>query len=61
MQKCNFTCCFVVVKPCSLALREERILKMSENIVMKTVPGYDAEEATRGWRKLRNEEMHDLY
>lgn len=51
----------MVLKPCSLALREELILKMFENIVMKTVAGYDAEEATRGWRKLRNEEMHDLY
>jgi hypothetical protein len=34
---------------------------VSENKVLKTKFGPKGEEVTRGWRKLHNEELHNLY
>ena len=45
----------------SLILREERRLRMSENRVLRRVFGPRRDEVTGEWRKLRNEELSDLY
>ena len=45
----------------SLTLREERRLMVFENRVLKRVFGPRRDEVTGEWRKLHNEELHDLY
>jgi len=45
----------------SLALREERRLRMFENRVLRRVFGPKRDEVTGEWRKLRNEELRDFY
>ena len=45
----------------SLTLREERRLRVFENRVLRRVFGPKRDEVTREWRKLRNEELNDLY
>jgi len=45
----------------SLILREERRLRVFENRVLRRVFGPKRDEVTGEWRKLRNEELNDLY
>jgi hypothetical protein len=45
----------------SLTLREEHKLRVFENRVLKKIFGPNRDEATGGWRKLHNEELHNLY
>jgi hypothetical protein len=45
----------------SLALREEHRLGVFENSVLRRIFGPKRDEATGEWRKLHNEELHDLY
>jgi hypothetical protein len=45
----------------SLTLREERRLRMFENRVLRRIFGLKRDEVTGGWRKLYNEELHNLY
>ena len=45
----------------SLTLREERRLRVFENRVLWRVFGPKRDELTGEWRKLRNEELNDLY
>jgi hypothetical protein len=42
-------------------LREEHILKAFENRVLRRIFGLKMEEVVGGWRRLRNEELHNLY
>jgi hypothetical protein len=42
-------------------LREERRLKVFENRVLRGIFGSKRDEVTGEWRKLHNEEIHDLY
>jgi hypothetical protein len=42
-------------------LREERRLRVFENKVLRKIFGPRRDEVTGGWRKLHNEELHDLY
>jgi hypothetical protein len=44
----------------SLTLREEHRLRVFENRVLRTF-GPKRDEVTGGWRKLHNEELHNLY
>jgi hypothetical protein len=47
-----------------LTLKEEhrlRRLRMSENRVLRRIFGPKREEAVGGWRRLHNEELHNLY
>ena len=44
----------------SLTLREERKLRVFENIVMRGIFG-PRDEVTGEWRRLHNEELNDLY
>jgi len=45
----------------SLTLREERRLRVFENRVLRRIFGPKRDEVTGEWRKLRNEELNDLY
>jgi len=54
----------VVLNGCetwSLTLREERRLRVFENKVLRRVFGTKRDEVTGEWRKLKNEELNDLY
>jgi hypothetical protein len=43
------------------ALREEHRLRVFENRVLRRIFGPKRDEVTGEWRKLHNEELHDLY
>jgi hypothetical protein len=45
----------------SLTLREERRLRVFENRVFRSVFRPKRDEGTGEWRKLHNQELHDLY
>jgi hypothetical protein len=45
----------------SLILREEYRLRVFENRVLKIIFGPKKDEVIGGWRKLHNEELHNLY
>jgi hypothetical protein len=45
----------------SLALREERRLRVFENRVLRRIFGLKSNEVTGEWKKLHNEELNDLY
>ena len=42
-------------------MREERRLRVPENMVLRRVFGSRRDEVTGEWRKLHNEELSDLY
>jgi len=42
-------------------LREERKLRVFENMVLRRIFGPRRDEVTGKWRKLHNEELNDLY
>jgi hypothetical protein len=44
----------------SLILREEQRLRVFEKKVLKRMFGPERDEVTGGWRKLHNEELHNL-
>jgi hypothetical protein len=46
---------------CSLTSREDRRLKMFENRGLRRIFGLKKDKVTGGWRKLHNEELHNLY
>jgi hypothetical protein len=45
----------------SLTLREERVLGVFENRVLRRIFGSKRDEITGEWRRLHNEELNDLY
>jgi hypothetical protein len=46
----------------SVTLREEHRLRVFENRVLRGMFGHEGREAMEGdWRKLHDEELHDLY
>jgi hypothetical protein len=45
----------------SLTLREEHRLEVFEKRVLRRMLGTKRDEVTDGWRKLHNEELHNLY
>jgi hypothetical protein len=44
----------------SVTLREEHRLRVNENGVLRRIFGPKREEVAGGWRRLHNEELHDL-
>jgi hypothetical protein len=46
-----------------MTLREERTLRVFENRVLRKIfgPKRERDEVIGGWRKLHNEELHNLY
>jgi hypothetical protein len=54
----------VIVDGCetwSLTLRQEHRLRVFENRVLRGIFGPKRDETTEDWRKLQNEELHNLY
>jgi hypothetical protein len=45
----------------SLKLREKHRLRMFENRMLRRIFGPKRDEVTGEWRRLHNEELHDLY
>ena len=45
----------------SLTLREERKLRVFENMVLRRIFGPGRDELTGEWMKLHSEELNDLY
>ena len=45
----------------SLTLREERKLRVIENMVLRRIFGPRRDEVTGEWRRLHDEELNDLY
>ena len=45
----------------SLTLREERKLKMFQNMVLRRLFGPRRDEVAGEWRRMHNEELNDLY
>jgi hypothetical protein len=45
----------------SLTLKEEHILRVFENRVLRRIFGPKAEEVAGGWKRLHNEELYNLY
>jgi hypothetical protein len=45
----------------SLALRRGHILRVFENRVLRRIFGPKWEEVVRGWRRVHNEELHNMY
>jgi hypothetical protein len=52
---------YTSVNPRLLTLREEHRLRVFENRVLRRIFGPKRDEATGGWRKLHNEDLHNLY
>ena len=44
-----------------MTLREERQLRVFENMVLRRIFGPRRDEVTGEWRRLHNEELNDLY
>jgi hypothetical protein len=42
-------------------MREQHRLRVFENLVLRRIFGLKRDEMTGEWRKLRNEELRDLY
>ena len=67
MDSVTFFVCFsftVVLYGCetwSSTLREERNLRVFENMVLRRIFGPRTNEVTGEWRRLHNEELNDLY
>jgi hypothetical protein len=45
----------------SLILTKEHRLRVFENRVLRSIFGLKRDEVAGGWRKLHNEELHNLY
>jgi len=45
----------------SLTLREERKLRVFQNMVLRRIFGHRRDDVTGEWRRLLNEELNDLY
>jgi len=45
----------------SLTLREEGTLRVCQNRELRKIFGLKRDEGTEDWRKLRNEELNELY
>jgi hypothetical protein len=45
----------------SLTLRDEQILRVFENRVLRRIFGPKRDETTGEWRRLHNKELNDLY
>jgi hypothetical protein len=59
--KTNFACGSVWRETWSLTLREEYRLRLFQNRLLGRILGLMRNEVMGGWRKLLNEELHDLY
>jgi hypothetical protein len=69
VQKIKISTCRTIILPLglyggealSLTLREKYRLRLIENTVLRKIFGPKRDEVTGGWRKLFNDELHNLY
>ena len=61
IQNYNFAFCLYGCETWSLTLREERRLRVFENMVLRRIFGLRKDKVTGDWRRLHNEELNDLY
>jgi len=62
MQRYNFAGVFLYgCETWSLTFREKHMLNLFENRVLRTAFGSKRDEVTGHWKRLHNEELHDLY
>jgi hypothetical protein len=61
IQNYNFTFVLYGYETWSLTLRVELRLRVFENRVLKIIFGPKREEVAGGWRRLHNEELHNVY
>ena len=59
--KLNYVDCEACIHVWTFTLREERRLRVFENRVLRRIFGPKRDEVTKQWRKLRNEELKDLF
>jgi len=54
---------FYDCEPWPLVLREEqrRRLRLLENTMLRKILGSEGKNVTSGWRKISEEDLHDLY
>ena len=57
----NYTGYYPLSEAWLLTLREERKLRVFENMVLRRIFGPRRDEVTGEWRRLHNEELSDLY
>ena len=57
----SFACSLYRCETWSFTLKNEYGLKMFENMIVRKVFGPKRDEITGEWRRLHNEELHDLY
>jgi hypothetical protein len=57
----NFTYFLYGFEALCLTLREEHRLRVFENRVLRRIFGPKRKEVAGGWRRLHNEELHNLY
>jgi hypothetical protein len=50
-----------ILETWSLTFREEHRLRVFENRVLRKIYGLKREEVRGYWRKMHNEELHNLY
>ena len=50
----------IIIENWSLTLREDRKLRVFENMVLRRIFGPRRDEVTGEWRRLHNEELNDL-
>jgi len=56
MQSCSYTCV-----PWCVTVREEHTLRVFENRVLRGTFGPKGAQVIGDWRRLHNEELHNLY
>jgi hypothetical protein len=62
VQKLQFYLLFCISVKCGLSrLNEERTLRVFQNRVLRRIHGPKWEVVVGNWRRLRNEELHNLY
>jgi hypothetical protein len=60
-QNCDFSVVLYAGGTWSVALRDEHELRVIQNRVLREILGSKGKEVLRDWKRLDNEELHDLY
>jgi len=60
MQNYNTACCLHRCETQSLTIRDKHRLTVSKTRVLRKILGPEGEQVREEWRKLHNDELHDL-
>jgi hypothetical protein len=61
MENCNFACGSVWVESFVTDIKEEHRLRVYKNRMLRSIFWPKRDKIIGGWRKLHNEELHNLY